>query len=302
VTEVAASSQAISTTSQQISAGNRELSGRTESQANSLQKTASSMDELTNTVKQTAENAHQASKLAVSASEVASKGGEVVYQVVDTMDSISQSAKKIVDIISMIDALAFQTNILALNAAVEAARAGEQGRGFAVVASEVRNLAQRSAGAAKEISALIGESVEKVDAGTKLVGQAGATMSDVVTSVKHVTDIISDIAIASREQSAGIEEVNHAVTEMDNVTQQNAALVEEAEAALLSLQVQADKLVKVISIFKLEGGADVNQESVTPLARVAKMAAQPVSVSPTYPGLRNTKAKVLKLNVSDHRE
>jgi methyl-accepting chemotaxis protein len=206
-------------------------------------------------VKQNADNARQANQLAVSAAEVAVKGGTVVSQVVDTMASINESSKKIVDIIGVIDGIAFQTNILALNAAVEAARAGEQGRGFAVVASEVRNLAQRSAAAAKEIKTLIGDSVDKVDAGTRLVDQAGSTMNEVVESVKRVTDIMSEITAASQEQSTGIEQVNRAISEMDNVTQQNAALVEEAAAAAGSLQDQASKLAQVVSVFQLGGNA-----------------------------------------------
>ncbi len=210
------------------------------------------MEELTSTVKQNAENAKQANQLAVSASEVAVKGGQVVSQVVDTMGSINEASKKIVDIISVIDGIAFQTNILALNAAVEAARAGEQGRGFAVVASEVRNLAQRSAAAAKEIKTLIGNSVEKVDSGTKLVDQAGKTMEEIVGSIKRVTDIMSEITAASQEQSAGIEQVNQAITQMDQVTQQNAALVEEAAAAAESMQEQAENLGVAVATFRLE--------------------------------------------------
>jgi len=209
------------------------------------------MEELTGTVKQNADNARQANGLAVLASEVAVKGGTVVSQVVDTMTSINDSAKKIVDIIDVIDGIAFQTNILALNAAVGAARAGEQGRGFAVVASEVRNLAQRSAAAAKEIKSLIDDSVQKVDTGSKLVAQAGATMDEVVASVKRVTDIVGEISAASQQQSAGIEEVNQAITQMDSVTQQNAAMVEEAAAASQSLQDQAASLSQAVSVFKL---------------------------------------------------
>jgi methyl-accepting chemotaxis protein len=247
------SSAEIATASGQIASGNLDLSSRTEQQASSLEETASSMEELTSTVKQNADNAHQANSLAAQASHVASRGGEVVSQVVGTMSSINESARKIVDIISVIDGIAFQTNILALNAAVEAARAGEQGRGFAVVAAEVRNLAQRSAGAAKEIKTLIGDSVEKVDAGSKLVDQAGATMNEVVESVKRVTDIISEITAASVEQTAGIEQINQAIMEMDNVTQQNAALVEEAAAAAQSLQDQADNLSQAVSVFKTDG-------------------------------------------------
>jgi methyl-accepting chemotaxis protein len=210
------------------------------------------MEELTSTVKQNADNARQANQLAVSASEVAVKGGSVVSQVVDTMGSINASSKKIVDIIGVIDGIAFQTNILALNAAVEAARAGEQGRGFAVVASEVRSLAQRSAAAAKEIKTLIGDSVEKVEEGSKQVAEAGRTMDEIVGSVKRVTDIMGEITAASQEQTSGIEQINQAITQMDQVTQQNAALVEEASAAAQSLQEQAGSLVQAVSIFKLD--------------------------------------------------
>jgi methyl-accepting chemotaxis protein len=211
------------------------------------------MEELTSTVRQNADNARQANQLAVTASEVAVKGGAVVGQVVDTMSSINESSRKIVDIISVIDGIAFQTNILALNAAVEAARAGEQGRGFAVVASEVRSLAQRSAAAAKEIKTLIDDSVGKVDAGSKLVGEAGSTMNEMVDSVKRVTDIMSEIMAASQEQSSGIEQVNQAIAQMDQVTQQNASLVEEAAAAAESMQDQAGKLAQVVGAFKLNG-------------------------------------------------
>ena len=251
VTEVRTGTEMIATSSGQIASGNLDLSSRTEEQASSLEETASSMEELTSTVKQNADNARQANVLALSASEVAVKGGAVVSQVVETMSSINDSAKKIVDIIGVIDGIAFQTNILALNAAVEAARAGEQGRGFAVVATEVRNLAQRSAAAAKEIKTLIGDSVEKVDAGSKLVDQAGATMHAVVNSIKQVADIMGEITAASQEQTAGIEQVNQAISQMDQVTQQNASLVEEAAAAAESMQEQAGNLVQVVSIFKL---------------------------------------------------
>ncbi len=238
----------------QIASGNQDLSSRTEEQASSLEQTAASMEELTSTVKQNADNARQANQLAVSASEVAVKGGAVVGQVVDTMASIDASSKKIVDIIGVIDGIAFQTNILALNAAVEAARAGEQGRGFAVVAAEVRNLAQRSAAAAKEIKGLIDDSVGKVQAGTSLVGEAGQTMQEIVGSVKRVTDIMGEITAASQEQTSGIEQINQAITQMDQVTQQNAALVEEAAAAAASLQEQAGGLSKIVGMFKLEAG------------------------------------------------
>ena len=246
------SSHTIATASNQIASGNMDLSSRTEQQAGSLEETAAAMEQLTGTVKQNSDNAHQANTLALSASEVAVKGGTVVSQVVDTMGSINESARKIVDIIGVIDGIAFQTNILALNAAVEAARAGEQGRGFAVVATEVRNLAQRSAAAAKEIKTLIGDSVEKVEAGTRLVDQAGATMREIVDSVRHVTDIMGEITSASQEQTAGIEQVNQAIAQMDQATQQNAALVEEATAAAASMQEQADGLVQVVGLFKLQ--------------------------------------------------
>ena len=249
--QVRVGTDTMATAAREIAVGNLDLSSRTEEQAASLEETASSLEELTSTVKQNADNARQANGLAMSASEVAQAGGAVVAQVIDTMASINTSSKKIVDIISVIDAIAFQTNILALNAAVEAARAGEQGRGFAVVAAEVRNLAQRSASAAKEIKALIGDSTEKVDAGSKLVDQAGATMQEIVTSIKRVTDIMGEISSASQEQSAGIEQVNQAVAQMDQVTQQNAALVEEAAAAAASMQDQAGQLLQIVDAFKL---------------------------------------------------
>jgi methyl-accepting chemotaxis protein len=252
VGQVRGGTEHISSASGEIAAGNLDLSSRTEQQASALEETASSMEELTSTVRQNADNARQANQLAVSASEVAVRGGDVVGRVVETMDSINASARKIVDIISVIDGIAFQTNILALNAAVEAARAGEQGRGFAVVASEVRNLAQRSAAAAKEIKVLIGDSVDKVGAGSKLVGEAGTTMAEVVQSIHRVTDIMGEITTASVEQSAGIEQVNSAIADMDSVTQQNAALVEEAAAAAASLREQAAALASVVSVFKLQ--------------------------------------------------
>ncbi len=252
VGEVRHGTDTMATASGQIASGNQDLSSRTEEQASSLQQTAASMEELTSTVKQNADNARQANQLALSASEVAVKGGSVVSQVVDTMASIHASSKKIVDIIGVIDGIAFQTNILALNAAVEAARAGEQGRGFAVVASEVRNLAQRSAAAAKEIKGLIDDSVGKVDAGTALVGEAGKTMEEIVGSIRRVTDIVGEISAASHEQTQGIEQINQAITQMDQVTQQNAALVEEAAAAAQSMQEQAGSLVQTVSVFRLK--------------------------------------------------
>ncbi|MGK5061058.1 methyl-accepting chemotaxis protein [Janthinobacterium sp. LB3P112] len=270
VSEVRTGTDSIATSSTQIAAGNQDLSSRTEEQAGSLEETASSMEELTSTVKQNADNARQANQLAASAAQVAVKGGEVVAQVVGTMESINASSNKIVDIISVIDGIAFQTNILALNAAVEAARAGEQGRGFAVVASEVRNLAQRSASAAKEIKTLIGASVEQVNAGSMLVAQAGSTMNDIVDSVQRVSDIITEITAASSEQSVGIDEINRAIGQMDAVTQQNAALVEESAAAAESMQHQAHNLAQVVSVFKLTG----QQASVSGLKGMKRPAAK----------------------------
>jgi methyl-accepting chemotaxis protein len=245
------SSDSVATASTQIRQGNADLSARTEQQASALQQTAATMEQLTSTVRQNADNAQQANQLAARASEVAMRGGAVVGQVVDTMASINNSSRKVVDIISVIDGIAFQTNILALNAAVEAARAGEQGRGFAVVASEVRNLAQRSAAAAREIKELIGNSVGEVEAGSALVAQAGSTMDEVVASVRRVSDIVSEISSASGEQSNGIVQVNQAISQMDGVTQQNAALVEQAAAAAESLQQQAATLVALVGEFRL---------------------------------------------------
>jgi methyl-accepting chemotaxis protein len=266
----------IATASSEIASGNSDLSQRTEEQASSLEETASSMEELTSTVKQNADNARQANQLASSASDVAVKGGAVVGQVVHTMSAINESSKKIVDIISVIDGIAFQTNILALNAAVEAARAGEQGRGFAVVATEVRTLAQRSAAAAKEIKELINDSVSKVDEGTKLVDEAGATMDEIVSAVKRVTDIMNEISAASQEQSSGIEQVNQAVTQMDEVTQQNAALVEEAAAAAESMQDQAQALTQAVTIFKLSA----NTEQTATLVKRSNRSSSTVSKLP----------------------
>ncbi len=269
VTDVRNNTDSITAASREIAKGNADLSSRTEEQASSLEETASSMEELTATVKQNSEHAKQANQLAANASDVAVKGGLAVNEVVQTMASISDSSKKIVDIISVIEGIAFQTNILALNAAVEAARAGEQGRGFAVVASEVRNLAQRSAAAAKEIKTLIGDSVDKVDIGAKQVDQAGATMGEVVAAVKRVTDIMAEISAASDEQSTGIEQVNRAITQMDDVTQQNAALVEEAAATAESMKDQAVSLLEAVSIFKLseargEGTRTANKPAIVP--------------------------------------
>ena len=288
VGEVRSGTETIATASGQIASGNQDLSSRTEEQASSLEETAASMEELTSTVKQNADNARQANQLAVSASEVAVRGGNVVGQVVDTMGSINASSKKIVDIIGVIDGIAFQTNILALNAAVEAARAGEQGRGFAVVASEVRSLAQRSAAAAKEIKTLIGDSVEKVEEGSKQVEEAGRTMEEIVGSVKRVTDIMGEITAASQEQTSGIEQINQAISQMDQVTQQNAALVEEASAAAQSLQEQAGSLVQSVSIFKLDRNAVASPRAaftpITPIPKVARPA--PRRAAPPLPARR----------------
>ena len=272
VYQIKTSAEAISAASRQIAGGNANLAQRTEEQGSSLEETASSMEELTSTVKQNAENARQANQLAIGASEVASKGGQVVGEVVGTMTSINDSSRKIVDIIGVIDSIAFQTNILALNAAVEAARAGEQGRGFAVVASEVRNLAQRSAAAAKEIKQLIEDSVEKVGTGTKLVNDAGRTMEEIVISVKRVTDIMAEITAASQEQSSGIEQVNQTITQMDAATQQNASLVEEAAAAVQSLQEQAQNLESAVAVFKVTKETEPRL-SPRPKAEVVRMSA-----------------------------
>ncbi|MFM0499120.1 methyl-accepting chemotaxis protein [Paraburkholderia caffeinilytica] len=254
VTAVHSSTESIDTGAREIAMGNTDLSQRTEQQAASLQETASSMEQLTGTVRQNAENARQASQLAVNASDIATRGGDVVSQVVTTMQDIATSSNKVVDIIGVIEGIAFQTNILALNAAVEAARAGEQGRGFAVVAGEVRSLAQRSASAAKEIKELIGDSVDKVQSGSTLVGRAGTTMDEIVQAVRRVTDIMGEISAASEEQSGGIEQVNRAVVQMDEVTQQNAALVEQAAAAAASLEEQTRQLQAVVNVWKVAGG------------------------------------------------
>ncbi|MBK1888749.1 MCP four helix bundle domain-containing protein [Undibacterium sp. 14-3-2] len=282
-TEIRHSTDSIATASGEIASGNMDLSSRTEQQAGALEETASSMEELTSTVKQNSDNARQANVLASTATTLATEGGNVVGQVVHTMGEINESARKIVDIISVIDGIAFQTNILALNAAVEAARAGEQGRGFAVVASEVRNLAQRSASAAKEIKALIDNSVEKVDAGSRLVDKAGNTMSEIVTGIHKVSDVVSEISSASSEQSAGIEQINQAVVHMDETTQQNAALVEEAAAAASALQDQAEKLTELVSFFKLREMGGASKRSVSKTTQTTAPAPKPVAKASAKP-------------------
>jgi methyl-accepting chemotaxis protein len=286
ISQIKEATDTIGTASAEIASGNSDLSSRTEQQAASLEETASSMEELTSTVKLNAENAQQANQLAKGASDVAVKGGNVVGQVVHTMGEINESSKKIADIIGVIDGIAFQTNILALNAAVEAARAGEQGRGFAVVATEVRNLAQRSAAAAKEIKVLIDDSVSKVGNGTKLVDEAGRTMEEVVTSIKRVTDIMAEISAASNEQSAGIAQVSTAVEQMDDVTQQNAALVEQAAAAAESMEEQARNLAQSVSVFKLAGGSERREPVVRSTPKVSHMAAKRNLGNPAKPAAK----------------
>ncbi|GIZ50900.1 methyl-accepting chemotaxis protein [Noviherbaspirillum aridicola] len=275
VGQVRGSTENIAAASGQIASGNLDLSSRTEQQASSLQETASSMEELTSTVRQNADNARQANQLAGSASEVANRGGAVVNDVVATMTAIDASSRKIVDIIGVIDGIAFQTNILALNAAVEAARAGEQGRGFAVVAAEVRSLAQRSAGAAREIKSLIDDSVSRISSGSELVARAGATMDEVVASVRRVSDIIGEISAASQEQTAGIEQVNQAISQMDETTQQNASLVEQAAAASASMQQEAARLAEAVGQFRLQAGAAANAPVAAAPAIVARTAPVP---------------------------
>lgn len=303
--QVREAGETINTAANEISSGNNDLSSRTEQQASNLEETASSMEQLSSTVRQNADNARQANQMSEAASLVAQRGGEVVGNVVSTMSAINESAKKIEEIITVIDGIAFQTNILALNAAVEAARAGEQGRGFAVVAGEVRNLAQRSAGAAKEIKELITDSVTKTAEGTKLVESAGATMQEIVTSVQRVTDIMSEITAASAEQSAGIDQVNDAITDMDEVTQQNAALVEEAAAAAESLVEQASNLMDAVSKYTLQGGqrapAATSRPAAKPAAYASRPAAKPVTkAKPALTAHHNpTPQKVAKTGTDD---
>ena len=297
VGEIQLSAQTINTAAKEIASGNQDLSSRTEEQASSLEETASSMEQLTSTVKQNADNARQANQLAGTAQQVADKGGEVVNQVVHTMSAIHQSSSKIADIIGVIDGIAFQTNILALNAAVEAARAGEQGRGFAVVATEVRNLAQRSAAAAKEIKGLISDSVEKVENGNKLVDQAGRTMEEVVSSIKRVAKIMGDIADASNEQSAGIEQVSLAVSQMDEVTQQNAALVEQAAAAAESLEEQAHQLAQTVAVFRIADSKEAPRLAKPQLRIQREPASAKTSERP-----RAAKAQVPQISLDDEWE
>ncbi|ALU90856.1 methyl-accepting chemotaxis protein [Herbaspirillum rubrisubalbicans M1] len=291
VQEVRIGTDTISTASTEIATGNMNLSSRTEQQAGALEETASAMEELTSTVRQNSDNARQANQLAVSASEVAQAGGQVVGKVVHTMGAINDSSRRIVDIIAVIDGIAFQTNILALNAAVEAARAGEQGRGFAVVASEVRSLAQRSASAAREIKTLIDDSVTKVEAGSKLVDEAGQTMNEVVASVKRVSDIVAEITAASAEQTQGIEQINNAVAQMDENTQQNAALVEQAAAAAKALQEQAARLSQTVSVFHLDASQAPLVSNTANTAAAHNKAAR--NVLPRHPAVAATRTKII---------
>ncbi|GAB2861431.1 methyl-accepting chemotaxis protein [Pseudoduganella ginsengisoli] len=295
VGQVRGGTEAITTASHEIAAGNMDLSSRTEQQASSLEETVSSMEQLTSTVRQNADNARQANTLAHSASEVASRGGAIVAQVVDTMGAINTSSGKIADIIGVIDGIAFQTNILALNAAVEAARAGEQGRGFAVVASEVRSLAQRSAAAAKEIKELIDASVANVDAGSRLVNDAGQTMGDIVDSIQRVADIMGEITSASQEQTLGIEQINQAIAQMDQTTQQNAALVEEAAAASQSMQEQADKLARVVGFFSTGAHA-------APVAAVSRAVALAPKAAPARQAARPAAKKAAAKNAAQPKQ
>jgi len=296
VTEVRASADSVGSAAKQISAGNNDLSQRTQEQASALEETASSMEEMTSTTKQNADNARQANQLAAGTRDQASQGGMVVSDAVQAMSEINASSKKIADIIGVIDEIAFQTNLLALNAAVEAARAGEQGRGFAVVASEVRNLAQRSAGAAKEIKGLISDSVEKVHSGSKLVDASGETLATIVGSVKKVSDIVAEIAAASQEQSSGIEQVNKAIMQMDEVTQQNAALVEEAAAASKSMEDQALKMVELMSFFRTGGHANVSAAIPASKPARAPLTERLVAASGGQPAAASTKAAASRGN------
>jgi methyl-accepting chemotaxis protein len=298
VGNVRSGSQAVATASAEIAQGNHDLSARTEKQASVLEETTASMEQLNATVKQNADSAKQANQLAQSASTVAIQGGEVVAKVVDTMKGINESSKRISDIISVIDGIAFQTNILALNAAVEAARAGEQGRGFAVVATEVRSLAGRSAEAAKEIKSLINASVERVDQGTALVDQAGATMTEVVNAIRRVTDIMGEISAASHEQSAGVAHMGEAVQQMDQVTQQNAALVEEMAAAASSLKSQAEDLVGTVAVFKLSSGVGTSPSASFRSAAPAPASKLPAATPPVRKSLGSTGPKKALGNLS----
>lgn len=299
VSQVRQGTEQINQAAGSIAEGNFDLSQRTEEQASSLQETASSMEEITATIKHNSDNARQANSMSKNATTIAEKGGAVVSEVVATMSSINESSRRIVDIISVIDGIAFQTNILALNAAVEAARAGEQGRGFAVVASEVRSLAQRSASAAKEIKELINNSVEKVDQGSRLVDSAGSTMQEVVESVKRVSDIISEITAAGDEQSMGVDQINQAISQMDSVTQQNSALVEEAAAAAAAMQEQAGKLVDVVSVFQLKQSHSNNSTAAKPMPRKAAGSAHKASKVVTAPKLKARPALETKTGSDD---
>jgi methyl-accepting chemotaxis protein len=297
VSDVRIGVDSVGTASAQIAAGNLELSSRTETQASSLEETAASMEQLTSTVRQSADSARQASQLAGTASDAAAKGGKVVGQVIATMDEIAAASRRIVEIINVIDGIAFQTNILALNAAVEAARAGEQGRGFAVVAGEVRNLAQRSAQAAREIKSMIGDSAGRVDAGSRLVNDAGAAMAEIVGQVRRVTDLIGEITSAALEQSSGIGQINEAITQMDQVTQQNAALVEESAAAAASLREQAEHLAAAAAVFRLSAGAAPRAPASAPACAPVRTPANeppPVSSQPSHPPARASAARVTR--------